>query len=106
MIWFDSPAPTPIRSADDESVVYLGSFSKKAFASGLHVGWVVAPPGIREKLILAFEAAVLSRSVFTQLVIRSYFETEDWKAQIEQFRLLYLERQDAMEESAYKRSEP
>ena len=98
LIWFDTPAPAPIRSAEDEGVVYLGSFSK-TFAPGLRVGWVVAPHGIREKLILASEAAVLSPSVFTQLVIRDYFETEDWRAQIEQFRLLYQERRNAMEEA-------
>jgi 2-aminoadipate transaminase len=98
LIWFDAPAPAPIRSADEESVVYLGSFSK-TFAPGLRVGWVVAPHSIREKLILASEAAVLSPSVFTQLVIRSYFETEDWHRQIDRFRLLYMERRNAMEEA-------
>jgi DNA-binding transcriptional MocR family regulator len=94
LIWFDSPAPAPIRSADD-NVVYLGSFSK-TFAPGLRVGWVVAPHGIREKLILASEAAILSPSVFTQLIIRDYFQNEDWGAQIDSFRHIYRERRDAM----------
>lgn len=94
LIWFDSPAPAPIRSADD-NVVYLGSFSK-TFAPGLRVGWVVAPHGIREKLILASEAAILSPSVFTQLIIRDYFHNEDWGAQIDSFRHIYRERRDAM----------
>jgi 2-aminoadipate transaminase len=98
LIWFDTPAPAPIRSADDEGVVYLGTFSK-TFAPGLRVGWAVAPHGIREKLILASEAAILSPSVFTQLVIRDYFHTENWTALIERFRLLYLERRNAMEEA-------
>jgi DNA-binding transcriptional MocR family regulator len=95
LIWFDSPAPAPIRSADDEGVIYLGSFSK-TFAPGLRVGWVVAPHGIREKLILASEAAILSPSVFTQLIIRDYFTEEDWRGQIEQFRGLYHARRDTM----------
>lgn len=98
LIWFDSPAPAPIRSADDEGVVYLGSFSK-TFAPGLRVGWVVAPHGIREKLILASEAAILSPSVFTQLIIRDYFQQEDWRAQIDRFRLLYQKRRDTMIEA-------
>lgn len=98
LIWFDSPAPAPIRSADEDSVVYLGSFSK-TFAPGLRVGWVVAPPGIRAKLILASEAAILSPSVFTQLIIRDYFHNEDWNAQIDSFRHVYRERRDAMVEA-------
>lgn len=98
LIWFDNPAPAPIRSADDEGVVYLGSFSK-TFAPGLRVGWVVAPHGIREKLVLASEAAILSPSMFTQLLIRQYFTSEDWLAQIESFRALYRERRDAMVEA-------
>jgi DNA-binding transcriptional MocR family regulator len=95
LIWFDAPAPAPIRSADDEGVVYLGSFSK-TFAPGLRVGWVVAPHGIREKLILASEAAILSPSVFTQLIIRDYFTEEDWRGQINEFRGLYQTRRDTM----------
>lgn len=95
LIWFDNPAPAPIRSADDEGVVYLGSFSK-TFAPGLRVGWVVAPHGIREKLVLAAEAAILSPSMFTQLLIREYFTSEDWGSQIDSFRLLYRQRRDAM----------
>jgi len=98
LIWFDSPPPAPIRSAEEDGVVYLGSFSK-TFAPGLRVGWVVAPHGIREKLILASEAAILSPSVFTQLIIREYFEREDWASQISRFRDLYRERRDAMIEA-------
>ena len=98
LIWFDSPAPAPIRSADDENVVYLGSFSK-TFAPGLRVGWVVAPHGIRTKLILASEAAILSPSAFTQLIIRDYFHNEDWVTQIDSFRHVYRKRRDAMVEA-------
>ena len=95
MLWFDQPAPAAIRSADEEGVVYLGTFSK-TFAPGLRVGWVVAPHGIREKLVLASEAAILSPSVFTQLVVRDYFTHQDWRAQIDQFRGVYQVRRDAM----------
>ncbi len=98
LIWFDQPAPAPIRSADDENVVYLGSFSK-TFAPGLRVGWLVAPHGIREKLILASESAILSPSVFTQFIVRDYFANEDWRGQLNQFRLLYQERRDTMVEA-------
>jgi DNA-binding transcriptional MocR family regulator len=95
LLWFDRPPPAAIRSADDAGVIYLGSFSK-TFAPGFRVGWVVAPHGIREKLVLASEAAILSPSSFSQMVLAAYFESEDWQGQIETFRGLYRERRDAM----------
>ena len=95
LLWFDTPPPPAIRSADDSGVIYLGSFSK-TFAPGFRVGWVVAPHGIREKLVLASEAAILSPSSFSQMVLSNYFEDEDWQAQIDTFRGLYQERRDAM----------
>jgi len=95
LLWFDTPPPPAIRSADDEGVIYLGSFSK-TFAPGFRVGWVVAPHGIREKLVLASEAAILSPSSFSQMVLSNYFEDEDWEKQIRTFRGLYQDRRDAM----------
>ena len=95
LLWFDQPAPPAMRAAGDKGIIYLGSFSK-TFAPGLRVGWVVAPHGIREKLILANEAAVLSPSTFSQLVVADYLSQADWQAQITSFRELYRERRDAM----------
>lgn len=95
LLWFDTPPPAAIRSADDAGIIYLGSFSK-TFAPGFRVGWVVAPHGIREKLVLASEAAILSPSSFSQMVLANYFESEDWQGQIRTFRGLYRERRDAM----------
>ena len=95
LLWFDSPPPQALRSVDEGGVIYLGSFSK-TFAPGLRVGWVVAPHGIREKLVLASEAAILSPSSFAQMVLADYFDTQDWKSQIDTFRGLYRDRRDAM----------
>jgi DNA-binding transcriptional MocR family regulator len=95
LLYFDQPPPQAMRSVDEEGVIYLGTFSK-TLAPGLRVGWAVAPHAIREKLILANEAAVLSPSSFTQTVISEYLSTADWKGQIETFRGVYHERRDAM----------
>jgi 2-aminoadipate transaminase len=95
LLWFDQPPPSALRSVDSAGVIYLGSFSK-TFAPGFRVGWVVAPHGIREKLVLASEAAILSPSSFSQMVLEDYFSNQDWKAQIDVFRDLYRERRDAM----------
>lgn len=95
LLWFDQAPPPAMRSVSDKGIIYLGSFSK-TLAPGLRVGWVVAPHGIREKLILASEAAVLSPSTFSQLVIADYFDHNDWRGQIDAFRSLYRDRRDAM----------
>ncbi|MFC0680361.1 PLP-dependent aminotransferase family protein [Lysobacter korlensis] len=95
LLYFDSPPPHAMRSVDQDGVIYLGTFSK-TLAPGLRVGWAVAPHAIREKLVLANEAAVLSPSSFTQLVISEYLSSADWRGQIDIFRGVYQERRDAM----------
>lgn len=95
LLYFDQAPPAAIRSLDDDGVVYLGTFSK-TLAPGLRVGWAIAPHAIREKLVLANEAAILSPSSFSQIVISEYMETADWRGQIDTFRGVYRERRDAM----------
>jgi 2-aminoadipate transaminase len=95
LLYFDGPPPQAMRSVEEDGVVYLGTFSK-TFAPGLRVGWALAPHAIREKLVLANEAAVLSPSSFTQTVISEYFSGADWRGQIDTFRGVYRERRDAM----------
>jgi 2-aminoadipate transaminase len=84
--------------ADDPRVIYLGTFSK-TIAPGLRVGWAVAPPGVRDKLVLAAESAVLCHSSFAQLLVREYLATQPWREQVKVFRELYRERRDAMLDS-------
>ena len=95
LLYFDQAPPQAMRSVDEEGVIYLGTFSK-TLAPGLRVGWAVAPHAIREKLILANEAAVLSPSSFSQMTVSEYLSTADWKGQIATFRDVYRERRDAM----------
>lgn len=95
LLYFDRPAPDAMRSIEREGVVYLGTFSK-TLAPGFRVGWALAPHAIREKLVLANEAAVLSPSSFSQLVISEYLSTADWKGQINTFRDVYHERKNVM----------
>ena len=95
LLYFDAPPPRAMRSVEEDGVIYLGTFSK-TLAPGFRVGWALAPHAIREKLILANEAAVLSPSSFTQMIISEYLSTADWKGQIDTFRGVYRERRDAM----------
>lgn len=95
LLYFDQPAPDAMRSLEQDGVVYLGTFSK-TLAPGFRVGWALAPHAIREKLVLANEAAVLSPSSFSQLVISEYLSSADWKGQINTFRGVYRERKNAL----------
>jgi len=98
LLGFEGEPPRAIRAQDADGVVYLGSFSK-TIASGLRVGWAVAPHGVREKLVLANEAAVLCPSNYTQLTISEYLATQPWREQIKTFQEVYRERRDALLES-------
>ena len=98
LLGFEGPPPRAIRADDDQQVVYLGSFSK-TIASGLRVGWAVAPHGVREKLVLAAESAVLCPSNYAQFTVSDYLATQPWREQVKVFRELYRERRDAMLET-------
>jgi 2-aminoadipate transaminase len=101
LLGFDSGPTRAIRARGADSakqsddVLYLGSFSK-TFAPGLRVGWVLAPHAVREKLVLAAEAAVLCPPTFNQHVVSEYLQSHDWQGQITAFRDMYRGRRDAM----------
>ncbi|QIK72139.1 PLP-dependent aminotransferase family protein [Propioniciclava coleopterorum] len=87
--------PLPALRSMDPDVIYLGSFSK-TFAPGFRIGWVLAPHAVRERLVIAQEAAVLSPPVFSQFAITDYLDNFDWRGQIVAFRDMYRARRDAM----------
>ena len=98
LLGFDGAPPRAIRADDDQQVIYLGSFSK-TIASGLRVGWAVAPHGVREKLVLAAESAVLCPSNYAQLTVSEYLATQPWREQVKVFCEVYRERRDALLDS-------
>ena len=94
LLYFDQKPPEALRAMDSEGVVYLGSFSK-ILSPGLRVGYVLAPPAIREKLILANESAILSPATFAQMMVSEYLSLSDWQGQIDTYRKLYASKRDA-----------
>lgn len=95
LLGFDGDPLPALKSYDPDAVVYLGSFSK-TFAPGYRVGWAAAPHAVREKLVLAAEAAILSPSRFSQLSVTAYLSQYDWYTQVKSFREQYRERSEAM----------
>ncbi|GAA3962585.1 PLP-dependent aminotransferase family protein [Actinomadura viridis] len=98
LLGFDGEPMRALRADDAERVIYLGSFSK-TIASGLRVGWALAPHAVRAKLVLAAESAILCHPSFSQFAVREYLSTHPWREQIKDFRELYRERRDAMLEA-------
>lgn len=94
LLGFDGDPLPALQPLDPDGVIYLGSFSK-TFAPGFRVGWAVAPHAVREKLVLASEAAILCPSAFSQLAVSTYLDTHDWMGQVRVFRALYQERAEA-----------
>ncbi len=95
LLGFDSDPLPALRAHEAEGVIYLGSFSK-TFSPGMRVGWALAPHAVREKLVLAQEAATLCPPSFSQMAISTYLHQHDWQGQIKQMREMYRERRDAM----------
>ena len=95
LLGFDGDPLPAMRAISENGVVYLGSFSK-TFAPGYRVGWAVAPPSLREKLVLANESAILCPSNASQLAVSTYLTNHDWRGQIKAYREMYRERRDAM----------
>jgi 2-aminoadipate transaminase len=93
-LYFGDQPPAALRSMDAQGVVYLGSFSK-ILSPGLRVGYVLAPPAIREKLVLANESAILSPATFAQMLVSEYLSIADWQGQIATYRKLYREKRDS-----------
>lgn len=94
LLYFENKTPDALRALDEEGIIYLGSFSK-ILAPGFRVGYVLAPPAIRDKLVLANESAILCPSAFSQMMISEYLAHADWQSQIDTFRGIYRARKDA-----------
>lgn len=91
LLKFDGVLPEPLRAANPEDVLYLGSFSK-IFAPGLRIGWALVPAHLKQRYYLASEAVTLCPPTFNQLLVSDYLRNYDWQAQISTYRALYAER--------------
>jgi DNA-binding transcriptional MocR family regulator len=94
LLGFDGPPLRALRARVSDGIIYLGSFSK-TFAAGVRVGWVLAPPGVKEKLIMASEATTLCPVALSQYVVAEFLEHHPWQEQVKVFRELYRARRDA-----------
>ncbi|MFA5786038.1 MAG: PLP-dependent aminotransferase family protein [Actinomycetota bacterium] len=95
LLGFDGQILPALRSIDPGNVIYLGTISK-ILAPGLRIGWVLAPPPIREKLIMVKGAADLCSPAFNQLLTELFFRRYPWRDLVKEYRGIYRERMEAM----------
>jgi 2-aminoadipate transaminase len=95
LLGFEDGPGRALRARSSDRVIYLGSCSKM-FGAGLRTGWVLAPPAVREKLVLVNESQILSPAMLTQMIAAEYLGNHAWRDQLKVFREIYRERRDAM----------
>jgi 2-aminoadipate transaminase len=76
-------------------VITLSTFSK-IFAPGFRVGWVIAQPGILDKMTQAKQTADLCTSAFVQKILAVYLEKGLLDQNLPRTIALYRERRDHM----------
>jgi 2-aminoadipate transaminase len=95
LLRFDGEPLEPLRAANPDDVIYMGSFSK-IFAPGLRIGWALVPAHLLRRYYLASEAVTLCPPTLNQMLVSAYLRDYDWNGQIQTYRGLYAERCHAM----------
>ncbi|MBS1957476.1 MAG: PLP-dependent aminotransferase family protein [Cyanobacteria bacterium SZAS-4] len=96
LVYRDTPLP-PLRSlpGGKDVVIHQGTFSK-ALCPGLRLGWLVAPPEVTARLLLAKRTSDLSTNSIAQIILAKYLEEGLYSKHLEHVRLCYRNRRDAM----------
>lgn len=92
---YDGDTPPSIRSLAPERTVYMGSFSK-VLAPGLRIGYVIAPPALRAKLVQAKQATDLHTATLSQQAVFEVVRDGFLDAHIPTIRALYRDQCEAM----------
>ncbi|MCJ8013656.1 PLP-dependent aminotransferase family protein [Paenibacillus sp. KQZ6P-2] len=93
---------SPLKSMDlHGSIIYIGSFSKIA-ASGLRIGWMVAPHAIVERLADARQQMDFGLSVIPQQVAAQFLKSSYFEPHLNRLRMQLLYKRDLMIEALQK----
>jgi len=77
------------------NVIYTSTFSK-TLAPGIRLAWVIAPPEVIQKLILAKQGTDLHTSTFNQMVAYEVGKDGFINEHVKTIRKIYRERRDVM----------
>ena len=88
-----------------DRTILLGSFSKTV-VPGFRLGWIVAPPEIYDKLLIAKQASDLHTNQFAQCVLIEYLAMGTFDAHVEKIRRVYGRQREIMISSIKKHFPP
>jgi DNA-binding transcriptional MocR family regulator len=96
---YDGAPVIPLRGLDRKGlVIAVGTFSKILFP-GLRVGWIVAPPEVMERLIVAKRVSDFHTSALIQAAIYHFCRRRLLDRHMERMRLEYRRRRDTLLEA-------
>lgn len=99
---YDGTPPLPLKSMDTVgSVLYINSFSKMA-ASGLRVGWMVAPHSVVDRLADARQQMDFGLSVVPQQVAAKFLKSSYFQPHLERLRMHLLYKRDLLVDALQK----
>ncbi|GAA3404884.1 PLP-dependent aminotransferase family protein [Paenibacillus hodogayensis] len=99
---YDGAPPSPLKAMDAVgSVLYIGSLSKIA-ASGLRIGWMVAPHSIVERLADARQQMDFGLSVIPQQVAAQFLKSPDFQPHLDRLRMQLQFKRDLVIEALRK----
>ncbi|SEB87222.1 PLP-dependent aminotransferase family protein [Paenibacillus sp. GP183] len=99
---YEGTPPLPLKSMDTiGSIIYIGSFSKIA-ASGLRVGWMVAPHSIVTRLADARQQMDFGLSVIPQQVAAQFLKSSYFAPHLDSLRMQLRFKRDQLIESLRK----
>lgn len=87
------------------NVIYLSTFSK-ILAPGIRLGWVIAPPEVISKLVLAKQGVDLHTATFNQILTYEVGRGGFFDSHIKRICSVYRERRDIMLKSLAKHMPP
>jgi 2-aminoadipate transaminase len=77
------------------NVIYLSTFSK-ILAPGIRLGWVIAPPQVIDKLVMAKQGMDLHTATFNQMVVHEAARGGFLDRHVQAIRRTYKQRRDVM----------
>ncbi len=93
---FSGESPKPLYSMDDDGrVITLNTFSK-LFCPGFRLAWLIAPPALAEKIVIAKQSTDLCTPPFNQAVMAQYMAEGRLGPQVESIKKEYKEKGELM----------